>query len=97
MKKSRLKDAIASFAGDLFEAPSDDFSSGWSVTVTDGAEAYVRGCRGILSYGEDEIAIDAGDVLIRVGGSGLDIVRYAEREIVVRGRVASFSAEAAGC
>lgn len=97
MKKARLRDAIASFAGDLFEAPSEDFSFGWSVTVTDGAEAYVKGCLGILSYDEGEIAIDAGEVLIRISGAELDIARYAEREIIVRGHVTSFTAEGMKC
>ena len=87
LKKHRLKNAVLGLAGELFESSADIMPAGWGVSVTDGLEAYVTGCRAILSYGCDKITVDAGEVMITVTGDGLDIARYTDGEIVVRGRV----------
>ena len=89
MKKRRIKNALS----DLFESPDGIFPDGWSVLITDGAEAYVTGCRAILSYDESAVTVDAGDATLRITGEHLDIARYTDREIVVRGNVSGFSTE----
>ena len=90
-RRHRLGDALASFAGDLFEAPSGALPGGWSVKLTDGREVYITGCRAILSYDEAQIKIDAGEIYLMINGEGLDITRYTDREITVRGVIASVS------
>ena len=62
----------------------------------DGREAYVTGCRAILSYDETMVTIDAGGVLVFIRGEELDIVRYCERDITVRGRIFSVGTEEEG-
>ncbi len=94
MKRHRLSGALSELAAGLFETPSEAVPGGWSVTLTDGREAYVTGCRAILSYDENAVTIDAGDTLLEIRGDGLDIVRYCDREITVRGRVVSVGTEA---
>lgn len=96
-RKHRIKSALYELAGSLFETPSGAVPGGWSVTLTDGREAYITGCRAILSYDETTVVIDAGETHIRIAGEGLDISRYCDREIVVRGSVVSVTGEAAEC
>ncbi len=88
MKRKRtVKDALSTLVGDIFETPAAVLPGGWSVTVTDGREAYVVGCSSILSYDESVITIDAGGRRIRIIGEGLDIARYCEGEITIRGKI----------
>lgn len=89
MKKHRLKSAVSEFAAELFETPSAAVPGGWSVTLTDGREAYVTGCRAILSYGDEMITVDVGEAVLSITGQGLDIVRYCDGEITVRGDILS--------
>lgn len=96
-RKHKISGALAELAGNLFETPSGAVPGGWSVTLTDGREAYITGCRAILSYDDLTITIDAGDTLVKICGEGLDIARYCDREITVRGNIASVTREDAGC
>lgn len=95
MKKKGLKGALSELAAGLFETPSEAVPGGWSVTLTDGREAYVTGCRAILSYDETMVTIDAGGVFVFIRGEELDIVRYCERDITVRGRIFSVGTDEA--
>lgn len=75
--------------GDLFETPSEAVPGGWSVTVTDGREAYIAGCRAILSYAPENVTVDVGADILTLHGRKLDISRYTDREIIVRGEIVS--------
>ena len=92
-RKHKIGGSFSSLLSDLFEEPSGELPGGWSVRLTDGREAYVTGCRAILSYDDSEIRIDAGEVCVRIIGCGLDIARYNDLEITVRGHVTSVTAE----
>lgn len=96
-RKHRISGALAELAGNLFETPSGAVPGGWSVTLTDGREAYITGCRSILSYDEESITVDAGETFLKICGTGLDIARYCDREITVRGSIISVTQEAAVC
>ncbi len=96
-RKHRLTSSLYGLAGELFEVPSGALPGGWSVTVTDGREAYVTGCRAILSYDTEAIKIDAGAVYLHIEGDGLDISRYGDLEITVRGSIVSVSREDKEC
>lgn len=86
-KKHKLSGFISDLAGDLFEAPSASLPGGWSVSLTDGREANVSGCRAILSYDSEKITVDIGGERLSIVGERLDISRYTDGEITVRGDI----------
>ena len=96
-RKHKLSGFISGLAGDLFEVPTGAVPGGWSVTVTDGREAYMTGCRAILSYDPDAVTVDVGDRLLKIIGRGLDISRYTDSEITVRGEIVSVTEEGEEC
>ncbi len=92
-RKHLISGSLLGLAGELFEVPSGAVPGGWSVTLTDGREAYLTGCRAILSYDTCAIKIDAGEVVLMIEGRGLDISRYTGDEIAVRGDIVSVTVD----
>lgn len=88
-RKSRLAVKISQAVGDIFEMPSESVPGGMTFTVTDFGEFYMSGCREILAYedGMIKLSTSLGDVIII--GDGLDIPKYAEGELTVRGNILS--------
>lgn len=91
--KHRLRGRLRELVGDIFETPGVAVPGGYSVTVADGKEAYVTGCRAILSYDEVMITIDAGEVCVKISGEKLDISRYTDSEITIRGIISGIAIE----
>ncbi len=91
--KPKLAHRLAERMGDLFEMPSSPVQSGTSVTLTDGREAYITGCRELLVYNSDRIKVKSASGTLTVTGEGLDIPRYTDTELTVRGLLNSVSLE----
>lgn len=87
----RLEQKIKEFIGTALEMPSASVIGGASVTLTDGREVYVTGCRSILSYNDQYIELSTGLGKIGIVGSQLDISGYTDTDIAVRGSISSIS------
>lgn len=87
MKKSKLNEKLSELVGDIFEMPSPAVPRGYAVTLTDGRETNLTGCRAILSYSDELITAEVFGGVISVYGEGLDIARYNDAEITLRGRI----------
>ncbi len=87
--KPKLAVRVKQSLGDLFEMPSEPINGGMKLTVTDGNEVYMDGCTEILGYEEECIRVSTSLGVLTVYGSGLDIPKYSDGELTVRGTVTS--------
>lgn len=88
-RKSRLAVKISQAVGDIFEMPSEMAPGGMTFTVTDFCELYMSGCREILAYEDSVIKLATSLGAVVITGEGLDIPKYAEGELTVRGNILS--------
>ena len=49
--------------------------------------------RGILSYGEDEVMVSGGGLILRVRGSGLELKAMNAGELLITGRISAVELE----
>lgn len=89
MRKKRIFEKAAEFVGEVFEMPGISLYNGFCVTVTDGREAHMTGCRSIILYSEEELALETFGGKVRICGEGLDVSRYNDGEITVTGKISS--------
>lgn len=52
-------------------------------------EAVVDGCKGVLEYTEDGIALNAGACVLRFRGRNLTILAYSENQTEIHGEILS--------
>ena len=90
-RKRRFEGKLGEIIGEMFEMPSAAVYGGVSLTLTDGREVYVTGCRAILSYSGEYIEVETGLGKIGIVGEELDISNYTDSEITVRGAIKSVS------
>ncbi len=87
----RIEQKIKEYIGTALEMPSASVMGGSSLTLTDGREVYVTGCRSILSYNDQYIELMTGLGKIGIFGVELDISGYTDTDIAVRGRISKIS------
>lgn len=88
-EKRKFALRVSQLMGDLFEMPSGGVPGGVTVTVADGCEVYMTGCREILAYESVFIKVSTSLGAVVVTGEGLDIPKYTDGELTVRGTVDS--------
>ena len=83
--KSRLLDKAA----EIFDLPGEAAAGQPRVTVTGAVKAHIENHRGLLEYSREQVSVNAGRMVIRIKGQGLDIAAMSDMELVVTGTVAS--------
>lgn len=83
-KGERIMDAIA----DDFDLPRDVVSGCARVELCGNREAIIDGCRGVLEYRNDLIAVNTGRLTVRVCGREMTIVSMRNGRAVVKGIIA---------
>lgn len=94
--KRKFAVRLSQLAGDLFEMPSGGVPGGMTLTVADGREVYMTGCREIIAYEAGLIKVNTSLGAVSVTGEGLDIPKYSDGELTVRGEIVSVSLEREG-
>lgn len=88
MERNRREKAILSDAAELFDLPIDLLSGLPHVEVMGNRQFYMENHRGILSYSEEEIAVSANGVIVRVFGKKLELVSMSSDALRIRGEIA---------
>ena len=70
-----------------FDLPGDVLAGMTCVKLVGREELYLQNHRGILAYGEEEILISGGKLMIRVRGEGLELMGMTGCELRLRGRI----------
>ena len=58
-----------------------------TVELTGNREFYMERHRGVLSYSTELVEINGGGLVIRVSGSGLQLLAMTEEELRIGGRI----------
>lgn len=76
-----------------FSLPGDVLAGLSCVQLVGREELYLQNHRGILAYGEEEILISGGKLLIRVRGSGLKLRSMTATDLVITGTITAVELE----
>ena len=87
MSISDKKDIFLEKAADLFDLPQEVVAGMPRITVTGCRRVMVENHRGILEYGDREIQINGGRMVLTVRGSGLELRSLNTSELLVTGRI----------
>ena len=87
MERSKREKRIFSEAAELFDLPMDLLSGLPRVEVMGDRQFYMENHRGIISYSEDEIAISADGLIVRVFGERLELVSMTGEALRIRGKI----------
>lgn len=82
--------------GENLDIPSDLLFGGSALEVRGRGEAYVCGCKRIVSFTEESIKLEMSDFNIIINGERLSCFTFCEGKIVIGGRVKSIEIEDRG-
>lgn len=83
----RSKKALLGEAAELFDLPMDLMAGLPHVEVMGNRQLYMEKHRGILSYSNEEIAIGAEGLILRVFGKGLELMSMSGEALRIRGEI----------
>ena len=78
---------ILSEAAELFDLPADVVAGLPHIEAVGDRHFYMEHHRGILSYGGEEIAINADRMIVRVYGEGLELVSMTGDALRIHGTI----------
>lgn len=87
MERNKREKKIFSDAAELFDLPIDLLSGMPHVELMGNRQFYMENHRGILSYSEDEIAVSADGLIVRVFGKKLELVSMSGDALRIRGMI----------
>lgn len=89
MRKQKNKSARRTNTGALSEITEKVSRDVPYIEMLGGGEAVVDGCKGVLEYTEDTIALNAGACVLRFQGKNLTIRAYSESQTEIYGDISS--------
>ena len=87
MEKRKRENGVLTRAAELFDLPADLVAGLPHVEVVGNGHFYLENHRGILSYSGEEIDINGEGMVIRVFGSGLELVSMTGDALRIRGSI----------
>ena len=92
MDKNRKKEGLLEKTAQLFDIPVE--ATGLPrVELTGRHELRMENHRGILAYGQEEILVSGGRLLIRVRGNYLELKAMTGEELLITGTILSVELE----
>ncbi len=76
---------LFSEAAELFDLPADVVAGLPHVELVGNSQFYMEHHRGILSYSGEEIAINGDALIVRVRGTGLELVSMTGEALRIKG------------
>ena len=87
MKKKSGAKSVMQYAADRFDLPAEVLAGAPKLTLTGGSRLHIENHRGILEYGRDIIIVNAGQTILKIMGSGLEILSMSAEELLITGRI----------
>ena len=85
MEKKERKEGLLEKTAQLFDLPGDVIAGLPRIELTCDRELRMEHHRGILSYGDQEIHISGGKLIVKVRGSGLELRAMNGEELLITG------------
>lgn len=83
----REKEGLLLRMSRMFDLPADALAGEPRVEVVGNSELRMGPHRGILAYGESEIHISGGSLVVLVRGSGLELRAMTPEELLITGTI----------
>lgn len=87
MERNKREKRVLSDAAELFDLPVDLLSGLPHVELMGDRQFYMENHRGILSYSEEEIAVSAEGLIVRVFGKKLELISMSGEALRIRGKI----------
>lgn len=87
MEKGKRGKAVLSGAAELFDLPADLVAGLPHVELMGNRHFYMENHRGILSYSEEEIAVNGEKLIVKIQGQGLQLVSMTGIALRIRGEI----------
>ena len=88
MGRNDKKENLLERAADLFDLPGEVLAGMPLITITGGVRIHIENHRGILEYGETEIDVNCGKVVVRLSGEKMELRAMSENELLITGELA---------
>jgi len=75
-------------AAEAFSLPEETMPGVSRLTVVGSGRVLIENQKGLLSYGREEITVNAGRMIIKLTGTGLELSAMTDLEMVVTGEIA---------
>ena len=85
MERRAKKGSLLEKTAEVFDLPGDLVAGLPRIEITGSRELRMENHKGILAYGEDEIHISGGRMIVKVRGSGLELRAMNASELLITG------------
>ena len=87
MERNRKREGLLEKTAEVLDLPGDVVAGLPHMELTGSRELRMENHRGILAYGEDEIHISGGRMVVKVRGKGLELRSMNARELLITGAI----------
>ena len=87
MEKMKRENRVLGRVAELFDLPADLVAGLPHVELIGSEQFYMEHHRGILSYSEEEISVNAERFIVRICGEKLELVAMTGDALRIRGRI----------
>lgn len=87
MERNKREKNLFSDTAELFDLPMDLLTGLPHVELMGNRQFYMENHRGILSYSEEEIAVSAEGLIVRIFGKKLELVSMSADALRIRGTI----------
>lgn len=87
MEKIRQPQHLLTRMAELFDLPADLVAGLCHIELLGDRQLFLEGHGGILSYGTEQIDINAGALILRVRGRGLTLRSMTDGEVRIAGTI----------
>lgn len=87
MDRNRKREGLLEKTAEVFDLPGDLVAGLPRVELTGSRELRMENHKGILAYGDEEIHISGGKMVVKVRGAGLELKSMNARELLITGDI----------
>lgn len=87
MGKKQKKGSLLEKTAEVFDLPGDLVAGLPRVEITGGGEVRMENHKGILAYGDEEIHVSGGKLIVKIRGRGLELRSMNASELLITGEI----------
>ena len=93
MDRSGKKEGLLEKTAEVLDLPGDVVAGLPRIELTGSRELRMENHKGILSYGDDEIHISGGKLVVKVMGTGLELKSMNASQLLITGAIRAVELE----
>ncbi len=87
MEKGRQENGVLAHVAELFDLPADVIAGLPHLEMIGGRQLFLEQHKGLLAYSDTAIDINTGTLVVRVRGTGLQLLAMTAEELRVGGTI----------